>query len=131
MEHQKLWIRWRRFTYPKIQERAEEYIKASKPSNIITTSKYRISVMVRPNDKVQQSRPSKKSTQARTRTNGVEGANKRIQHQTSIYGCGQWNKLNIRKDLEGNEHLTRMIEANRLLFSRGSARKRKPPPREN
>jgi hypothetical protein len=31
--------------------------------------------MVQPNDQVQQSGPPKKSTQARTRTNGVEGAN--------------------------------------------------------
>jgi hypothetical protein len=32
--------------YPKIQERAEKYIKASKPSNIVTTSHYRIFAMV-------------------------------------------------------------------------------------
>jgi hypothetical protein len=54
-----------------------------------------------------------------------------VQHRKGIHGRGQWHKLNIRKDPEGNEHLTGMVEANRLLFSRDSTRKRKPPPREN
>jgi hypothetical protein len=113
--------------HPVPKSKKEQNIKASKPSNIVTTSHYRVSAMVRPNDQVQQSRLPKESTQTRTRTNGVEGANRRIRHQTSIYGRGQWHKLNIHKDPEGNEHLTGMVEANRLLFSQDSTRKRKPP----
>jgi hypothetical protein len=36
----------------KIQEKAEENIKASKPSNIITTSHYRVLEVVRPTSQV-------------------------------------------------------------------------------
>jgi hypothetical protein len=116
---------------PEVQKRAEEHIKASEPSNIVTTSYHRISKVVRPANQVQQSRPPKESTNARARANGVKSTNRRIQHWASIYGCRKWNKPDIRKDPKGNEHLAGMLEADRLLFPQNSTRKRKLPPREN
>jgi hypothetical protein len=105
-------------------------IKASKLSNIMTTSHYRISAVVQPVNQVQQSRPPKESTQARACTNGIEGANRRIRHWASIHGHRQWNKPDIRKNPEGNEHLAGMPEADRLLFPRNSTRKCKSPLRK-
>jgi hypothetical protein len=65
-------------TGAKIQEGAEEYIQTSKPSYIITTSHYRVPIVVRSTSQVQQSRPPEESAQAEALTNGVEGKNRRI-----------------------------------------------------
>jgi hypothetical protein len=48
-------------TGAKIQERAKEHIKTSKPSNIITTSYYRVLAVVRLANQVQQGRPPEES----------------------------------------------------------------------
>jgi hypothetical protein len=116
---------------PKSKKRVEEHIKTSKLSNIITTSNYRKLEVVRPARQVQQSRPPKKSTQARTRANGVEGTNRGIRHWVSIHGHRKRHKPDIRKDSKGNEHITRKPEVDRLLFPCHSTRERKPPPWEN
>jgi hypothetical protein len=63
-------------TGAKIQERAKGYIQTSKPSNIITTSYYRVLAVVRSTSQVQQSRPPEESAQARARADGAKGANR-------------------------------------------------------
>jgi hypothetical protein len=112
---------------PKSKVYISAMIKASKLSNIITTSHYRISAVVQPVNQIQQSRPPKESTQARACNNDVEGANRRIRHWASIHGHRQWNKPDIRKNPEGNEHLAGMPKADRLLFPWNSTMKCKSP----
>jgi hypothetical protein len=87
--------------------------------------------MVGANSQVQQRRPPKKSTQTRAHANGVEGENRKIRHRMSIHGCRQWYKPNIRKNFEGNEHITGLALADRLLFPWDSAGKHKSPTWEN
>jgi hypothetical protein len=65
-------------TGAKILERAQEHIQTSKPSYIITTSHYRVPVVVRSTSQVQQSRPPKETAQAGALTDGAKGANRRI-----------------------------------------------------
>jgi hypothetical protein len=65
-------------TGAKVQEGEEEHIQTSKPSYIITTSHYRVSIVVRPTSQVQLSRPPEESAQARALTDGAEGTNRRI-----------------------------------------------------
>jgi hypothetical protein len=116
---------------PKVQKRAEEHIKASKFSNIITTGHYRVLEVVRPARQVQQRRPPKESAQTRTRANGVEGTNRGTQHWASINGRMKWHKPDIRKDSKGNVYIIGKLEADRLLFPRHSTREHKSSPREN
>jgi hypothetical protein len=65
-------------TDAKVQEGAEEHIQTSKPSHIITTSYYRVPIVVRSTSQVQQSRPPEEGAQAGALTDGAEGANRRI-----------------------------------------------------
>jgi hypothetical protein len=63
-------------TGAKIQERAEEHIQTSKSSYIITTSHYRVPIVVRSANQVQHSRPPEESAQAGALTDGAKGANR-------------------------------------------------------
>jgi hypothetical protein len=49
----------------------------------------------------------------------------------SIHGCWQQYKSNICKDSEGNEHITRVVATDSLLFSRYSTRKRQSSTRKH
>jgi hypothetical protein len=112
-------------------KKEQKNIEAGKPSNIITTIHHWVPTMVRPNSQVQQIRPPKKCTWARARANGVEGADWRIRRRMIIHGCWQWYKPNICKNFKGNEYITGLAIADRLLFPRDSTRKCKSPTREN
>jgi hypothetical protein len=65
-------------TGAEVQEGAEKHIQTSKLTYIITTSHYRVPVVVRSTSKVQQSRPPEESAQAGALTDGAKGANRRI-----------------------------------------------------